>query len=137
MLGATPGGGMVFIEPAGVVGGNNDLIAARAEAMAAEEAVLWDLSGRLMGCLTEVQTVRACRAVPVGGWVCGCVVVGWGGGGDKLGWGQSRMRGCGAVGSHSIGHPLEKALNCTAKHQHIWLRQKEQVLIPQKRACEP
>jgi hypothetical protein len=41
-----------------VVGLNLELIAARAEAMAAEEAVLWDLSGRLMGVLPDAQAVR-------------------------------------------------------------------------------
>jgi hypothetical protein len=40
-----------------VVSLNNELFAARAEAMAAEEAVLWELSGRLMGCLDDVETV--------------------------------------------------------------------------------
>jgi hypothetical protein len=40
-----------------VVSLNNELFAARAEAMAAEEAVLWELSGRLMGCLEDVETV--------------------------------------------------------------------------------
>jgi hypothetical protein len=39
------------------MGINLELIAARAEAMAAEEAVLWDLSGRLMGVLHDVQAV--------------------------------------------------------------------------------
>jgi hypothetical protein len=42
-----------------VVSLNNELCAARAEAMAAEEAVLWELSGRLMGCLDDVETVSA------------------------------------------------------------------------------
>lgn len=45
--------------PPQVVGLNLELIAARAEAMAAEEAVLWDLSGRLMGVLHDVQAVSA------------------------------------------------------------------------------
>jgi hypothetical protein len=31
--------------------------AAQKAAMAAEEAVLWELSGRLMGCLDDVETV--------------------------------------------------------------------------------
>lgn len=60
VLGATPGGGMVFIEPPQVVGLNIELMAARAEAMAAEEAVLWDLSARLMGELADAQAVRCC-----------------------------------------------------------------------------
>jgi dsDNA-specific endonuclease/ATPase MutS2 len=58
MLGSSVGGGMTYIEPAQVVSLNNELMAARAEAMAAEEAVLWELSGRLMGCLDDVETVR-------------------------------------------------------------------------------
>ncbi|GBF93591.1 DNA mismatch repair protein [Raphidocelis subcapitata] len=54
MLGSMPGGGVVFIEPPQVMGINLELIAARAEAMAAEEAVLWELTGRLMGVLHDV-----------------------------------------------------------------------------------
>ncbi|KAF6255024.1 hypothetical protein COO60DRAFT_258769 [Scenedesmus sp. NREL 46B-D3] len=64
MLGSSVGGGMTYIEPAQVVSLNNELLAARAEAMAAEEAVLWELSGRLMGCLEDVET-----AFSVVGWL--------------------------------------------------------------------
>jgi hypothetical protein len=39
------------------MGINLELIAARAEAMAAEEAVLWDLTVRLMGVLSDVTAV--------------------------------------------------------------------------------
>eukprot|EP00879_Flechtneria_rotunda_P017603 GHRR01018453.1.p1 GENE.GHRR01018453.1~~GHRR01018453.1.p1 ORF type:complete len:365 (+),score=118.66 GHRR01018453.1:674-1768(+) len=59
MLGSSVGGGMVFIEPAQIVSLNNELAAARAEAMAAEESVLWELSGRLMGVIVDVETVSA------------------------------------------------------------------------------
>jgi hypothetical protein len=60
------------------VGLNLELIAARAEAMAAEESVLWDLSGRLMGVLHDAEAVGgACRVEgechAVGLWVCVCV----------------------------------------------------------------
>lgn len=40
-----------------VVSLNNELMSARAEALSAEEAVLWDLSARLMGVLDDVQQV--------------------------------------------------------------------------------
>jgi hypothetical protein len=62
MLGSTPGGGMVFIEPPSAVMLNNDLMAARAEAMAAEESVLWELTGKLLGVLTLVQTAFEVRS---------------------------------------------------------------------------
>lgn len=58
MLGSSVGGGIVFIEPAQVVSQNNELAAARAEAMAAEENVLWELSGRVMGVQDDVEMVR-------------------------------------------------------------------------------
>lgn len=64
-LGASPGGGILFVEPPSVVSLNNELAAARAEALAAEEAVLWELSGRLMVCLDDVEAVR--RAGVAGG----------------------------------------------------------------------
>ncbi|WIA43850.1 hypothetical protein OEZ86_010265 [Tetradesmus obliquus] len=64
MLGSSVGGGLTYIEPAQVVSLNNELMAARAEAMAAEEAVLWELSGRLMGCLEDVET-----AFSIVGWL--------------------------------------------------------------------
>jgi dsDNA-specific endonuclease/ATPase MutS2 len=57
MLGTSVGGGILYIEPAAVVSLNNELAAARAESLAAEEAVLWELSGRLMGVLEDVETV--------------------------------------------------------------------------------
>jgi dsDNA-specific endonuclease/ATPase MutS2 len=53
LLGAAPG--LRFIEPASAVQSNNELGAARAEADAAEEDVLWRLSGTLMGRLAQVE----------------------------------------------------------------------------------
>lgn len=57
MLGSSVGGGMLFIEPGQVVTLNNELAAARAEAMAAEESVLWELSGRVMGVQDDIEQV--------------------------------------------------------------------------------
>jgi hypothetical protein len=48
---------------------NNELMSARAEALAAEESVLWDLSARLMGLLDDVQLVSGGRGG--GGWLAG------------------------------------------------------------------
>ena len=45
------------------MGVNLELIAARAEAMAAEESVLWGLSGRLMGVLPDVTAVSGAGLV--------------------------------------------------------------------------
>jgi len=42
------GAGVVYVEPRAAVGLNNDLSAAQAEAMAAEEAVLWRLTGLII-----------------------------------------------------------------------------------------
>jgi len=53
LLGSAPG--LRFIEPASAVQANNELGAARAEADAAEDDVLWRLSGLLMGRLPEVE----------------------------------------------------------------------------------
>ncbi|GLC37921.1 hypothetical protein PLESTF_000610400 [Pleodorina starrii] len=55
LLGSSPGGSLQYIEPPAVVGANNELGAARAEAAAAEEAVLWDLTGLVMGALEELE----------------------------------------------------------------------------------
>lgn len=55
MLGSAPGGGILYIEPSAAVALNNELGAARAEAQAAEETVLWDLTGLVMGALDELQ----------------------------------------------------------------------------------
>ncbi|EFJ45039.1 hypothetical protein VOLCADRAFT_40753, partial [Volvox carteri f. nagariensis] len=56
LLGSSPGGGFLqYIEPPGVVPLNNELGAARAEAQAAEEAVLWQLTGLVLGSLEELE----------------------------------------------------------------------------------
>eukprot|EP00198_Chlamydomonas_reinhardtii_P000810 XP_001690145.1 predicted protein [Chlamydomonas reinhardtii] len=55
LLGSAPGGSLVYVEPAAAVAMNNELGAARAEAQAAEEQVLWNLTGLVMGCLDELQ----------------------------------------------------------------------------------
>lgn len=63
LLGQAPGGSMLYVEPPGAVALNNELGAARAEAQAAEESVLWQLTGLVMGSLEELQQafkVRAC-----------------------------------------------------------------------------
>jgi hypothetical protein len=80
LLGTSPGGGLSYLEPAALVALNNELLAARAEAMSAEEGVLWELTGRLMGCLDDVQTVWGSLELQKdrrGRWfffVCACVV---------------------------------------------------------------
>lgn len=53
LLGSAPGGSIVYVEPPGVVPLNNELGAARAMAESAEDDVLQDLTGRLMGVLIE------------------------------------------------------------------------------------
>ncbi len=47
LLGASGAGGLQFVEPPAAVPLNNELAAARAEALAADEAVLWRLTGRV------------------------------------------------------------------------------------------
>eukprot|EP00798_Chlamydomonas_sp_ICE-L_P011589 gene11589-34292_t len=54
VLGSSPGGGMMYIEPQAAVPFNNELIGARAIAMEAEEEVLFELSGKLMGIVDDV-----------------------------------------------------------------------------------
>ena len=61
LLGASASGSMQFIEPPAAVPLNNELAAARAEALAAEEAVLWRLTGRVAD--IEVDLQRALDAV--------------------------------------------------------------------------
>ncbi len=61
LLGASDSGSMQFIEPPAAVPLNNELAAARAEALAAEEAVLWRLTGRVAD--IEVDLRRALDAV--------------------------------------------------------------------------
>ena len=55
LLGSTPGGGIVYIEPTAAAPLNNDLAAARGEAYAAEEAVLWRLTGSVMEVLDSLH----------------------------------------------------------------------------------
>lgn len=55
LLGASDSGGMQYIEPPAAVPLNNELGAARAEAAAAEEAVLWRLTGRLADVDADLQ----------------------------------------------------------------------------------
>ena len=57
LLGSSPGGGMMYIEPASCVPINNELAAARGKAKAAEEAVLWRLTG---GIADEMANIEAC-----------------------------------------------------------------------------
>jgi hypothetical protein len=50
-----------------VVSLNNELMSARAEALSAEENVLWDLSARLMGVLDDVELVSCGMCTRGGG----------------------------------------------------------------------
>ncbi|GIL91154.1 hypothetical protein Vretifemale_18815, partial [Volvox reticuliferus] len=56
LLGSSPGGSLQFVEPPAAMGLNNELGAARAEAQAAEEAVLWQLTGLVLGSLEELES---------------------------------------------------------------------------------
>lgn len=56
---------MIYLEPPSVVQYNNNLMAARGEAMAAEEAILWQLTGTMMGLLPELQQMFEASA-----WRC-------------------------------------------------------------------
>ncbi|KAG1661302.1 hypothetical protein FOA52_008649 [Chlamydomonas sp. UWO 241] len=64
VLGSSPGGSMLYVEPAAAVPQNNELGGARAEAESAEEEVLYTLSGRLMGVQDEAE-----QALRVVGWL--------------------------------------------------------------------
>lgn len=55
LLGSTPGGSIVYVEPTAAAPLNNDLAAARGEAYAAEESVLWRLTGTVMEDLDSLQ----------------------------------------------------------------------------------
>lgn len=55
LLGSSPGGSILYIEPPAAVPLNNDLAAARGEAYAAEEAVLWRVTGEVMGEIDMLQ----------------------------------------------------------------------------------
>lgn len=51
------GGGLMYVEPPAAVSLNNELAAARGECYGAEEEVLWDLTGQMMGVLDELQAM--------------------------------------------------------------------------------
>lgn len=55
VLGSGAGDSMQYIEPSAAVPLNNELGVARAEAAAAEEAVLWQLTGSVVDQLSELQ----------------------------------------------------------------------------------
>ncbi|KAL3134938.1 hypothetical protein ABBQ32_007900 [Trebouxia sp. C0010 RCD-2024] len=55
LLGTSPGGGAFYIEPPSAVALNNELAAARGEAGAAEENVLWQLTGQVIDNLEDIQ----------------------------------------------------------------------------------
>lgn len=55
LLGSSPGGSIVYIEPTAAAPLNNDLAAARGEAFAAEESVLWRLTGDVMAEMDSLQ----------------------------------------------------------------------------------
>ena len=55
LLGTSPGGGNYYVEPPSAVPLNNDLGAARGEAAAAEEAVMWKLTGQISDDLEDIQ----------------------------------------------------------------------------------
>ena len=55
LLGTSPGGGAYYIEPPSAVPLNNDLAAAKGEAAAAEENVLWQLTGQIIDNLADLQ----------------------------------------------------------------------------------
>jgi dsDNA-specific endonuclease/ATPase MutS2 len=61
LLGSSQGGGVVYVEPPAAVPANNELAAARGEAFSAEEAVLYSLTGKLMGVLPQVQEMYEVR----------------------------------------------------------------------------
>lgn len=55
LLGSAPGGSAWYLEPPAAVPLNNDLISARAELTAAEEAVLWRLTGKVSERAAELE----------------------------------------------------------------------------------
>lgn len=55
LLGSSPGGGAFYIEPPSAVPLNNDLAAAKGEAAAAVEKVLWQLTGRIIDNQDDLQ----------------------------------------------------------------------------------
>ncbi|KAL0045927.1 hypothetical protein WJX82_008672 [Trebouxia sp. C0006] len=59
LLGTSPGGGAFYIEPPSAVPLNNELAAARGEAAAAEEKVMWQLTGQVIDNLADMQAALA------------------------------------------------------------------------------
>ena len=55
LLGTSPGRGSQYVEPQAAVSLNNELAAARGEAYAAEEEVLWKISGVVMEVVDSLQ----------------------------------------------------------------------------------
>ena len=55
LLGSSPGGSILYVEPPAAVPLNNELAAARGEAYAAEEAVLWRVTGLVMQHVDSLQ----------------------------------------------------------------------------------
>lgn len=55
LLGSGGGGSVLYLEPPAAVPLNNELAAARGEAFAAEEAVLWRLTGLVVDVSEDMQ----------------------------------------------------------------------------------
>lgn len=55
LLGSSAGGGVLYLEPPAAVPLNNELAAARGEAYAAEEAVLWKLTGSIVDAEDDIR----------------------------------------------------------------------------------
>ena len=59
-----PGGGAFYIEPPSAVALNYELAAARGEAAAAEENVLWQLTGQVSDNLEDIQKALDDVSIP-------------------------------------------------------------------------
>ncbi|KAL6756776.1 hypothetical protein V8C86DRAFT_3018742 [Haematococcus lacustris] len=57
LLGSSTGGSVLYVEPPAAVIPNNELAAARGEAYSAQDAVLFSLTGQLLGVWEEVQAM--------------------------------------------------------------------------------
>lgn len=57
LLGTSAGGALYYVEPAAAIGPNNELGAAKGEAMAAEESVLWKLTATVIEAVDDLQNV--------------------------------------------------------------------------------
>ena len=55
LLGSSPGGGILYVEPPAAAPLNNELAAARGESYAAEEAILWRVTGVVMQHVDSLQ----------------------------------------------------------------------------------